>query len=645
MKVKVKGKKKVAVFVSHIYGEMVREIQAGIVRAAAQNDIKLVFFAGFSDDFSRNYYSQYSDYDKGDIVTFMLPDLKSFDGIISLETSYPHFQIESINEIFKKVKHCPIVTLGGIEDFSYNIITDEIKSYSSVVEHLITEHGCRDIFHVGGDKNAFFTQDRIEAYRSALEKHGIPYDENKIIYGNLWKSCGDEIVEKILEMYRDREKPLPDAIACANDYSAIGVIDALTERGYNVPGEVLVTGYDNVDQARQGFPTITTCAQPFTEIGIKAVKVLLSAWRGEKVPHVTKEAGPICLGQSCGCMSINPSQDNQIRESYTNVLGRMEYLAQSTTNMILSLSSASSLEESFNQIENNLLIDTGFTNAILCLAPDWDQQRVIENGMDLHEECMQVVAGTYRGKPVKRETLRKGQLIPDELMESPEPFYIFPIHHVQYFMGYLIVTPELFGLNQLNVKSWLVTLGALLENRRIIQALGITVDRLENLSSRDMLTGLYNRRGYELFFKKYHDECQQNETGLAVFLVDIDNMKGINDIYGHAEGDYSICTVAKAMKAASISDEICVRTGGDEFVILAKNYNSDMVRKLKKNIRKQMKEITKKDDKPFDISVSIGCYCQVPTEIDEEASRDTLEEYLRKADKKMYSEKKRHKKI
>ena len=85
----------------------------------------------------------------------------------------------------------------------------------------------------------------------------------------------------------------------------------------------------------------------------------------------------------------------------------------------------------------------------------------------------------------------------------------------------------------------------------------------------DMLTGLYNRRGYGLNFEKYYNQAIKDNSKIAVFLIDMDNMKMINDCFGHDEGDYCLCTIGNAMKAASSGNEICIRSGGDEFVILA----------------------------------------------------------------------------
>ena len=132
--------KKVAVFASSIYGNMIQQMQEGISKTAVEKGVKLIYFAGFSDSFSREYYDQYAMYDEGDIVPFKIPDLKDFDGVILLTTSFPVDYNNRIVSLLEGID-IPVINLGGEDEKFYNIINDEILSYSNIVEHVITEHG------------------------------------------------------------------------------------------------------------------------------------------------------------------------------------------------------------------------------------------------------------------------------------------------------------------------------------------------------------------------------------------------------------------------------------------------------------------------------------------------------------------------
>ena len=185
------------------------------------------------------------------------------------------------------------------------------------------------------------------------------------------------------------------------------------------------------------------------------------------------------------------------------------------------------------------------------------------------------------------------------------------------------------------------------ENRRIQRDLQSSVNRLEFLYSRDMLTGLYNRHGIQKYFESFFDECIEKGTGLAVIIVDMDGLKQINDNYGHHEGDYAIKAIASALMASSGDDEICTRAGGDEFVILAKNYDilraNDYVRKVRDYISAKVKA----ENKLYNVEVSVGVHIADPSKEDREERFDQYQlfaRYLKIADKAMYDEKREHKK-
>ena len=635
-------KRKIAVFISDIYGAMIRDMQEGINAAAIERGVKVIYFASFSDGFSSEFYDQYVKYDEGDIVSFKLPDLSDFDGAILITSSFAEDYKKRVDKILID-SDIPVINLGGQDDRFYSIINHEEVSFGAVVEHVCKEHGCKDIYHVAGRREASFTYSRIDAYKETLGKYGLEFSDDKIYFGTLWRDCGYPAVDYILNDCRKRGKTHPDAIVCANDYTAIGVIEACKKKGFNVPGDIIVTGFDGVEAASLGFPSITTSEQPFHKVGREAVYTLESIWDGVNPDKVIYTTGELRCNQSCGCQPIDMERMDDIRQTYSSRMGKMEYLAQSTTNMILSMSNASTLEECFHEVEKNAMQDTGFNDFLLCLAPDWDKQRVVDDSSVMQDEQMRVVAGFHGDKIAKKQTFNRKNLLPSDMLEDSTPYYIFSLHHLQYYMGYVIVNPVLQSFNQLMMKSWLVNLGAMLENWRVRRELNVTVDRLENLYNRDMLTGLYNRRGYDMHFNRMFKDSVINELSLAVMIIDMDDLKYVNDTFGHAEGDYSLCTIAEALTDSSQNGEICLRTGGDEFVVLALGYTDDMVDRFKAKLRGHISEKITNDKKPYPLQVSIGASIHQPFDDRNENVNDISEKYLKLADEEMYKEKITHK--
>ena len=632
-------RKKIAVFISALYEGMVRETVEGLLDAAAGENVKIVFFTSFADNHTSQKYDRYQDYDTGDFVVYLLPDMEEYDALVSFDTYMTGSFIEPIDRLKKAVK-CPVITMGTIKDGTCSIVNDQERSFAEVIEHLISVHGCRDIIHVAGPPQRSFCVERIEIYRNTMHAHGLPCGEDRFYYGTLRPECGEEIVPQILDDYAVRgEKKLPDAIVCVNDYTAIGIIRSLEDRGFKVPEDVIVTGYDDILRAQFNEPSITTSAQPFFRVGQTGMKTLLRILKGEEVPPVTAVPGLLKRRQSCGCEPFNVYKKDMIRDEYIQRVTNLENLALSNTNLILGGAVGETAEDIYQEIEEGCLRETGFREAVLCLIDGWEQRKLIQHRYTLKDETLNVVCGIRQGKPVRRQRLRKGQLLPDDMMDDSTPYYIFPVHHMQYFLGYFIVNPKLQGMEQLHIKSWLVSISTVLVNWLFRNQLKETADELEVLYQTDMLTGLYNRRGYYRYFESYYEECRSAGTELAVFLIDMNGMKRINDRYGHAEGDFCLCTIAEALQKGAKNEEICVRTGGDEFVVLAKNYNRSREEEFTQNVRNHIAYALRRTGKNYRFTVSIGCCRKVPDTDDTASIQSEAEQYLKNADQAMYDEK------
>ena len=143
------GRKTIAVFISALYEDMVRQTVEGLLSAARGEDMKILFFTSFADNHTSRSYDLYQDYDKGDFVVYLLPDLKEYDALISFDTYMTGSFIGPINEL-KDAVSIPVVTMGAVKEGTYSIVNDQDRSFREVIEHLIEKHNCRDIVHVAG---------------------------------------------------------------------------------------------------------------------------------------------------------------------------------------------------------------------------------------------------------------------------------------------------------------------------------------------------------------------------------------------------------------------------------------------------------------------------------------------------------------
>ena len=197
--------RKIAVFTSHVYEQMSAMMQKGLIDAARKYGVKLIFFASFGDSYSARNYGEFSRYDEGDCVSFDIPDLDDFDGVIKISTYFSQIIKDHLKKLLSEYDK-PIINIGGKDEDQFNVRCDDIATFSKVVEHVVECHGCKDIFHLAGEKTKNFTQERLDAFKTVLESHGIPFEEEKNYYGTLWFDCGEDALDYILKVCEQRQE-------------------------------------------------------------------------------------------------------------------------------------------------------------------------------------------------------------------------------------------------------------------------------------------------------------------------------------------------------------------------------------------------------------------------------------------------------
>jgi diguanylate cyclase (GGDEF)-like protein len=127
-------------------------------------------------------------------------------------------------------------------------------------------------------------------------------------------------------------------------------------------------------------------------------------------------------------------------------------------------------------------------------------------------------------------------------------------------------------------------LSTILENELKCQEQARRLERIEAEAMSDSLTALYNRLGWEKLLFAEESRCQSYGDPAGVIYIDLDNLKPINDTKGHAAGDQLIYDAARTICSAVREQDIVARIGGDEFVVLGVNCNSQQIEGLAKRI-------------------------------------------------------------
>ena len=162
--------------------------------------------------------------------------------------------------------------------------------------------------------------------------------------------------------------------------------------------------------------------------------------------------------------------------------------------------------------------------------------------------------------------------------------------------------------------------------------------KLDEMSRIDPMTGVTNRRGFFMTIREILKNPQNHGKKAVAIYADMDNLKIVNDEFGHDEGDFSIKTIAGILSGSFRSSDVVGRMGGDEFAAFAIINKGSCADKIKARIQKSMEEFNAKSDKPYYVNISMGFHEFI---IDDTVE---IEQVLTKADAELYIEKKEKKK-
>ena len=158
------------------------------------------------------------------------------------------------------------------------------------------------------------------------------------------------------------------------------------------------------------------------------------------------------------------------------------------------------------------------------------------------------------------------------------------------------------------------------------------MDQQENAISRDSLTGLNNRKTLDSTFTSYTHQISEVRN-LYLYIMDLDNFKGINDTYGHPVGDQALKEASHLITQSLNSQQgLVVRYGGDEFVVLTFFYGYPNAVSYKKQVKKDFEQWNRDHDNPYILSISIG--------FSRYLEGQDLKDLLKKADEALYLDKK-----
>lgn len=500
---------------------------------------------------------------------------------------------------------------------------------------------------MSGIKGHPHSLNREAGYKRSLEKHGIPVEQERIHYCDFGIEKSAETADDILNSGR----PLPQGIAGVCDSSVEALAEELIARGYDIPGDFTVVGYDTYAPEPNAVGNVTTMYRNSHLTGVRAVQRMYSLIYGSEPEHKEETAqNRIITSKSCGCgrayVKPNYSCNNRRDKMFTS---RTDFYSAYNF-MLEDLIAIDSYEEFFWNLNWYTRYIDKPDGMYICTCDEWKT----ESG---EEEDGYRTAG-YPDTVTQVYTLENGEASVDpqktidtKLMlpslynenEKPSVYYFTPLHFNDRCFGYTVLqyTDKPVVFND-EYADWMRNVDNAFESMRrrlTMKYLYESRERLKTFSVTDQLTGIYNRNGYNSIAVEMFETARAKGAGFFMLVGDMNNLKTINDTYGHLEGDESIRTTASAMHSACDKSEKCFRIGGDEFVIIGVGeYTDDSIKAKLGRVGEYLADYDQKSEKPYKVSISLG-YVNAPA-----SGFERIEDALSAADKMMFANKQEYKK-
>ena len=568
----------------------------GLEREARKSGFGLLVFNSSMDW----YWSRH-----GGNITGCVYDLIRYDRLSALVILHGNiYDPEQLERMIQRARaeKIPVLYLGGRHPLCESIIDDYEVPYKELIRHIVRDHGVRDCFYIAGLPDEDNSRLRLRCFQEVMAEFGLPCGEESFAYGNYLDTVALRIVRGLIDQ---RGKP-PRAILCANDSMAAAVSDDLTHRGFRVPEDVIVTGFDGTPTAYLVQPQLTTCDSNFASLAAQVMERILAFDPKQDLPEelpVLTHRYRTVLTESCGCPFFGHERFNAL-----HTLRQAEVLFTHENTMYYAVDRMLEEKELYpflERIGELLLPDSALylNRSLLESNPDMDHMP------DHPEDELIMIPYCPAGQEL---TLRKVYLrdMPVPSSASSGVTVINIVHSDVRVCGYFAAhTEDLPADGQLIKRlSDILNLIASVQLGRVRQQQ--LVARLENNLYVDSIAGLSNLKGLTRWYDRY--VVQESAAGrvLAVSVYGLPRYSWIYETYGMAETEDVIRTVTRALLAANPEALHIARISEDQFAVIDappdETALSALIMRNTAAFYRQIEQYNSGTSKPYFLEVSSG---------------------------------------
>ena len=629
-------KRKIAVFSTGWSEQLLKEYMAGIRKGLLGESADVYLFLCYPT------FSESEEYANGELNIFKLPNLSDFDGALVLANTvdFP----KALEELSDRCKAAgiPVVYTGNEIEGGHAVSADNYSGAKALCEHLYKVHGFRDFFFIAGSKENQDSNTRLRALKDTISENGGSFADENIFYSN-WSP---QATIMFIEDWIRQGKKLPEVFVCANDDNAILVCEELRNHGFRVPEDAAVTGFDNILYAQVYEPAISSVSQKFEEIGYESMGILLDLLNGkecEKNHIISCEFAP---GESCGCkwcrdlsdirriISRNKYMDDLDNSAFYRKLSIMDrYIMRSKFYDDIKVNYKQSNDD-FNNYEGDayhVILDPIFKDKL------YDAN--LKYRTEGYSEKMDVVFSMDEGVFKAIDEFETRIIVP--YIANPDANHLFvclPLHEADGCLGYIVMADDYDKLKRSEyLEKYAESLSAtFIKLQQTINA-RVLNEKLIELSETDALTSVKNRMAYQVRESKINDKIARGQIDeFAVLLCDINNLKMVNDKWGHENGDTYIVKSCKLI-CDTFKKSAVYRIGGDEFTVVLEGDDYKNAEMLLSSMNKEMdrrKTIDAPEWEKVSIAAGLAYFTPEDTCVTEVLKRADRTMYLRKREMK-----------
>lgn len=609
----------IAVCMCKVYDERNYRIIRALNNFAVKNDYRLFVYHTCSD----LYWKTLSE--KGEQSVFDLIDYNITDAVVTFEEGvYAENVMTKIRRDAAEYGK-PVVSVGVEHDDCISIKFGYAKGFEQVVRHVIEQHGVRDIGFIAGRKDEENSEERIAVFRKILEEYDIPFRNDVFYYGDYWSVPALKAVDDMIE-----KNKVPRAIICANDMMAIAAEAEFQRRGYKIPEDIIVTGFDGSEEANFCTPMLTTSGCSYDDTAKTIIDVISKALAGEKPEKIYTVDYDLSVENSCGC---KPSVEQINTGEYIRILRDRMNRYQDEERVLYELA-VNIMNCETPKTLATLLKEYNFGDVAIVVNGDFFDERKAPGVISDREPLFSDKMILLRSRAVEDRNIPqpfdRTNIIPDieNIMDYKVPLIFSALAHIGIPLGYACFYFPAQLSEYFKIPLYVNSLNTALGSFRSVTYQKYMTKHIEEMYRHDMLTGLYNRTG---FYNALETLPRRNDQLALVVSVDVDGLKYINDNFGHEAGDYAIRAAANAIDSVSIENKVCGRFGGDELALFA-IVDTDLSEQVKEEIKDKMAELNRRSGKSYVLSVSVGA-AVAPVE------NFWFDDVMHIADKYMYEDK------